>query len=343
MRPTSSIISLDQVSIGYGTGRNDKKLVQNLDLTVSERQLIVLVGPNGVGKSTLLRTIAGLQKPLCGSIQLFNKPTNNLNPKMLAHYVSVVLTSQIDTGYVTASELIAMGRLPHTGWLGTFSSLDRQKVSSAVKQTKVDHLLDKPVYQLSDGERQKIMIARALAQDTPIMILDEPTTHLDITNQMNIIQLLRSLVKTQNKCIILATHNIELALQVSDRMWLMHHGTMEDGTPEDLVLNGALAQAMSTDLAPFNPERGTFQVQHSSTYPIVLKGTGIRAHWTQRALERAGYYVQNEGAVAVEIADEDDWLIYHNNQFIRSVDSIGSLLYQLSQLYSSSSLSHPDV
>ncbi|MGB3586041.1 MAG: ABC transporter ATP-binding protein [Tunicatimonas sp.] len=335
----SSVISFNQVSLGYVKGRTDQLLVRDLNLSVANRQLIALVGANGAGKSTLLRTITGLQKPLSGTVKLFDKPLDTLNAKTLAHYVSVVLTGQTEISYLKTAELVAMGRFPHTGWLGRFSVTDRQKVEAAAHQAKVTPLLEKPIYQLSDGERQKVMIARALAQDTPIMILDEPTTHLDITNQVNIIQLLRTLVKTKNKCIIFSTHNIELALQVSDRIWLMHQQTISDSVPEDLVLSGTLAEAMSTELAPFNPESGTFQVQHSSSHPISLKGAGTRAVWTRRALERTGYLVRSQEPVSIKIGSDTSWIVYHKNQPVSSAQSIESLLHQLSQLYSS--LSHP--
>ncbi|WKN42645.1 ABC transporter ATP-binding protein [Tunicatimonas pelagia] len=334
MSSVSSIISLNQVSLGYGKGQSEQRLVHNLNLAVTNRQLIALVGSNGAGKSTLLRTIAGLQKPHSGTIELLNKSINTLNAKAFARYISIVLTGQAEISYVKAAELIAMGRLPHTGWLGNFSTIDQQKVNAAVEQAKVIHLLDKPIYQLSDGERQKVMIARALAQDTPIMILDEPTTHLDITNQVNIIQLLRTLVRNQQKCIIFSTHNIELALQVADRLWLMHQQTVIDKVPEDLVLSGTLPEAMSTDQAPFNPESGTFQVQHEENHPIALTGSGIRARWTQRALERAGYYLQPRSAVSVEIIANNHWNICNNNKLVSTVQSIESLLLRLSQLYS---------
>lgn len=335
MSPPPSVISINQVSLGYGKSQIDQLLVRDLNLVVSNRQLIALVGANGAGKSTLLRTITGLQKPLSGTVELFSKPLRTLSAKTLAHYVSVVLTGQTEISYLKTAELIAMGRFPHTGWLGTFTTIDQRKVNAAAQQAKVTQLLEKPIYQLSDGERQKVMIARALAQDTPIMILDEPTTHLDIPNQISIIQLLRKLVRSQQKCIIFSTHNIELALQVADQIWLMHDQTITSSTPEDLVLSGTLSETMSTDLAPFNLESGTFQVQHKSTHPIVLIGSGTQTLWTQRALERAGYYVQPYGPVSVEINMDDGWSIYHNEKLVSTVQSIGSLLLQLSQLYSS--------
>ena len=332
MKPENPIISLQKVLLSYGKGKAKNLLAQNLNLTATESQLIALGGTNGIGKSTLLRTIAGLQKLQTGSIELFGQSIKSLHAKALARYVSVVLTGQEEISYVKASELVAMGRLPHTGWLGNFSPTDYEKVQAATEQARVTHLLEKPIYQLSDGERQKVMIAKALAQDTPIMILDEPTTHLDIANRVSIVQLLRTLVRDHNKCIIFSTHDIELALQVANRIWLMHDQTVSDNVPEDLVLSGTLSNAMGSELAGFHPESGTFRIKQPAKRFISLEGSGTTAQWTQRALERVGYQVQPDHSIVIEIFSDSEWIIYQEGQIICIAHSIEHLLDELARI-----------
>jgi iron complex transport system ATP-binding protein len=307
-------------------------LTQNLSEEVGKQELISLVGPNGTGKSTLLRTVAGMQHPLAGDVKLLGKSVTTLSARQLAKFVSVVLTDNVTVGYIRAREIVAMGRFPHTGWLGSFLPSDRRKVEHAIQQAGIDHLLNKSLYQLSDGERQKVMIARALAQDTPLMLLDEPTTHLDVANRVSIIELLRKLVQSQGKSILFSTHDIELALQVSDRIWLLHDRKITNSTPEDLVLSGLLNEVMGSELAPFDPQSGTFKITPITDRYISLKGSGVTALWTQRALERVGYQIKSLASIAVEVVSAQEWQLKQDEQIIATVGTIDDLLQQLSQL-----------
>ena len=155
-----------------------------------------------------------------------------------------MLTDRINHGNLTAFDLISLGRTPHTGWFGNLRDDDLNRVDRAIENTNVKHLVGKSIHQLSDGERQKVMIARALAQDTPVILLDEPTAHLDLPNRIDIIRLLRKLVRETDKAIIMSTHELDLALQAADKIWLMSMGNKTfSGAPEDLVLNDIFGEA----------------------------------------------------------------------------------------------------
>ena len=325
------IVTFHQLQLGYGQGPQRQLIADALQEVVKPQELIALIGPNGTGKSTLLRTMARMQRPLAGEIRLAGKNMAAMSAKEIARHVSVVLTDHTDVGYVKAAEVVAMGRFPHTGWLGFLSPTDQRKVDRAIAQTRIEPLLDKPLHQLSDGERQKVMIARALAQDTPLMLLDEPTTHLDISNRVSIIQLLRSLVREARKTIILSTHDIELALQASDRLWLMHDRTIHSGAPEDLVLQGTLTRVMGSEQASFDSRSGTFRIQQPTRHPIALEGSGTAAFWTQRALERVGYQIQSMAPMTIRIQEAlGEWQFSQGESIIRC-HSIEELLEVLSK------------
>lgn len=334
LKAGSTIVSLKQLQLGYPHSQGSLLLARNLTEVIGQRELIALVGSNGTGKSTLLRTVAGMQSPLAGEVSILGKRVNALSARQLAKFVSVILTDKVTVGYTKAAEVVAMGRFPHTGWLGSFLPTDRRKVEQAIQLTGIEQLLKRSLYQLSDGERQKVMIARALAQDTPLMLLDEPTTHLDVTNRVSIIELLRKLVHDQGKSILFSTHDIELALQVSDRIWLMHDQKISSSVPEDLVLSGALDRVMGSQLAPFDLHSGTFKITpHANhTHLVALQGSGIAALWTKRALERTGYRIQPLASLTVEVVSPQKWYIIQNGETVAQVDSVSSLLQELNRL-----------
>jgi len=250
---------------------------------------VCLLGPNGAGKSTLLRTLAGVQPPLSGHLTVGGKPLASLSPAARARQLSIVLTERVEAGHLTVLELVRLGRHPHTDWLGSFSAHDHAQVQAALVATGTAPFAHRPVGELSDGERQKVMLARALAQDTPLLLLDEPTAHLDLPNRVALLRLLHQLARTLGKAILLATHELDLALQAADRVWLLAAtGELLAGPPEDLVLSGAFAAAFQREGLAFDAATGTFEL-HAPTGPLVqLLGDGAAAFWTRRALLRAG-------------------------------------------------------
>ncbi|MBV7330440.1 ATP-binding cassette domain-containing protein [Chloroflexi bacterium TSY] len=287
------ILATSNLSIGYRQPRQPVNIVSSqLNLALQRGEMVCLLGPNGAGKSTLMRTLAGMQPPLDGSVKLEGDDVHRLSPSELARSLSIVLTERIDAGNLTAYELVSLGRYPYTDWMGRLRASDHNIVRWAIQVTTAESLSDRPVNQLSDGERQKVMIARALAQEPTIMLLDEPTAYLDLPRRVEIINMLRNLARQGNCAILLSTHDLDLALRNADRIWLLSNGgVMYIGTPEELVLNGAFAAVFHSEGLEFDSSQGTFKVQGASRGTIGLLGKGESTFWTARALERIGFEV----------------------------------------------------
>jgi len=254
------------LSIGYHQGKTIRAVQQGLNLQAEAGELIALIGPNGCGKSTLLRTLAGLQVPLAGSVQLkvvdadeTEKHTDLKSLKLteIALQISLVLTDSVQLGYVTVEQLVAMGRHPYTSLSGKLSRSDEKHIQDALKAVHLEAFSNRLVSELSDGERQRVMIAKALAQNTPIILLDEPTSFLDLPNRVEILLLLRTLAREMQKCILISTHEIDLAIRLADKLWLMNSGeTLKTGTPAELTANGSIQSVFQGDSFGFDPETG---------------------------------------------------------------------------------------
>ncbi len=256
------------LSIGYHQGKTVRAVQQGLNLHANAGELIALIGPNGCGKSTLLRTLAGLQEPLAGSVQLkvvvapATEEETFMDLKSLkltdvARQISLVLTDSVQLGYVTVEQLVAMGRHPYTTLSGKLSKSDEKHIQDALKAVRLEAFSNRLVSELSDGERQRVMIAKALAQNTPIILLDEPTSFLDLPNRVEILLLLRTLAREMQKCILISTHEIDLAIRLADKLWLMNTGeTLKTGSPAELTANGSIQSVFQGDSFGFDPETG---------------------------------------------------------------------------------------
>ncbi len=313
-----NILRIAQLNIGYFKGRRVIRTVaRDLDLNLKEGEFVCLLGANGSGKSTLMRTIAGVQPAIKGEVLLNDTQLKKLKPIQIAQRLSMVLTEKITVGNLSVQALVSLGRAPYTGWLGRLQPQDQEMVDWALESTGTTEFRHRNVNQLSDGENQKVMIARALAQDTPLILLDEPTAHLDLPNRVMIFKLLRKLAKQTGKAILLTTHELDLALQAADRIWLMGKKNEQGecqiatGTPEDLVLNGTFERAFAKDGFHFDKHTGAFKINEPNQKEVYLQGEGVLAFWTQRALEREGYLVTNQADVAWKvILSGDDPLDY---------------------------------
>ena len=211
--PTAtSILRSEQLAIGYCSKKGTHYVAENLNLRLERGQLVCLLGKNGVGKSTLLRTLSKTQHKLGGTIFIEDRELSEIDSSQLAQKMSLVLTEKIPDSQLTVFELVALGRQPYTNWLGKLSSEDHQKVDTAIKQVKLEALSHRNYFELSDGQLQKVMIARALAQDTDLILLDEPTAHLDLHHTIEVFQLLKDLASNTNKTILISTHEVNLAL-----------------------------------------------------------------------------------------------------------------------------------
>lgn len=231
------LLEVNNLSIGYG---NDKVLASDINVSVEPGRLIGLVGQNGVGKSTFIRTICGLQPRLKGQILLSEKEIDAQNSKDIATQISVVLTGKPDSLNLSVIELIALGRHPYSGWLGNLKTADKEKIDSAITQMEINYLAKKRLFELSDGQLQKVMIARALAQDTDLIILDEPTSHLDLKNKIEVLELLKK-IASSGKGVLISTHEIQLSAKVCDVFWCMDFGKdMLVGEPKSMIQSGEL-------------------------------------------------------------------------------------------------------
>ncbi len=248
---------LHDLTIGY----EGKTVASHITATLGESKLTALLGPNGAGKSTLLRTMAGFTPKLAGTLSLDGQDISALTPRQASLRVSVVLTDRITASALTVNDVASMGRSPYTNRFGRLTDADRLATAKALQTAGIAHLAGRRLHTLSDGERQKTMIAKALAQETPAILLDEPTAFLDFPSKVELMLLLRSLCHNEGKTILLTTHDLDLALQASDTLWLLDsHGTLTQGTPAQLAQSGALASAFSTPHARFDPASMRFRL-----------------------------------------------------------------------------------
>ena len=290
------VLELQDLTIGYG----DVALMEHLDLDVHRGQVLAILGSSGCGKSTLLRTMIGLQPPLAGRVLVDGADIHEMPARERAKRLSVVLTERVEAGLLTAYSLVGLGRYPHTNWSGKLSEHDHEVVRDCIRRVGAEDLAQRYVSDLSDGERQRVMMARALAQEPRMMILDEITAFLDLPRRVDAMRLLRRLARETGRAILLSTHDLELALRAADRVWLLPKGgTLVTGAPEDLVLSGAFEAAFASEGVDFDRARGAFQVHRHFVGEVELVGDGLTRYWTQRTLER-GYAIvtrASDGAV----------------------------------------------
>lgn len=295
----------ENLKIGYKTSGKDKVIIDQIDIALEAGKLCCLLGENGVGKSTLLKTFSGSIPPLAGSVYIDNNRLEELNPKQLAKKVSVVFTGNQRPGMLKVYEIVANGRYPYTSWSGGLKKEDLDAINLAIEMTQIRHLKDDLVAEISDGQFQKVMIARALAQDTDIILLDEPTAFLDIQNRLEIMQLLKTLAWETGKSILVSTHDLETAFHTADELWLATCCyPIVTGAPEDLIIGGQIAEIFDSDRFVFDPSLGMFRSNLNPVGGIKLTGEGIFAHWTRNALERIGYEMVEDATIQVEVLNE---------------------------------------
>lgn len=282
-------IDIKDLTIGYTSKGNKKVVAEDINCSIFSGELTCLLGANGIGKSTLLRTLSAFQPKLAGNIYIKEKEIGNYTEKSLSMLVSVVLTEKFDIKNMTVRELIGLGRSPYTGFWGKLAKEDEKIVDKSISLVKIEDLAQRMIHTLSDGERQKVMIAKALAQETPIILLDEPTAFLDFPSKVEIMQLLHQLSRKTNKTIFLSTHDLELALQIADKIWLMDkHTGIRIGTPEDLSLNGSLSNFFARKGIIFDQDTGLFRIESDYSMEIKLIGHGPKYAMIRKALLRNG-------------------------------------------------------
>jgi iron complex transport system ATP-binding protein len=287
-------LSFESLKIGYISGKTETQLLPPLKACASKGELIAVIGKNGIGKSTLLRTLTGIQPPLGGEIFFEGKNIKDYSRTDLALKVGYISTEIVKVTNMRVYDLVALGRFPHTNWMGKIESKDHEAVIDALRRTSMDSFSAKYISELSDGERQKVMISRILAQDTGIMIMDEPTAFLDVAGKYEIFHLMNQLSNDSDKTIIFSTHDLQMAISQSDKIWLILDDKLIEGAPEDLMIAGAFDHLFNSSAVIFNSEDGTFSYRNESRGSIYIEGSGDKRFWTEKAVTRAGFTVASD-------------------------------------------------
>lgn len=318
------MIQIKDLSIGYREKNREKVVAAHINADIQGGELTCLLGTNGVGKSTLLRTLSAFQPKLDGSIYIKGKELGDYTDKQLARLVSVVLTEKCDVRNLSVTDLIGMGRSPYTGFWGTLGKEDRAVIQRALSLIGIEQLAHRMVHTLSDGERQKVMIAKALAQETPIILLDEPTAFLDFPSKVEMMQLLHRLSRQTGKTIFLSTHDLELALQAADCLWLMSPSEgIAIGTPEDLAIDGRLARFFVRRGIRFDQHSGLFRIEFACHTRIRLTGEGPQYNMIRKALRRNGIEANREVESELSVCiGESGYTIYRGGKPVATAGSI---------------------
>lgn len=335
MSLSQSILSLSGLSVGYTSKKEVKTVLSGVKLNLEKGQLASLLGANGSGKSTLIRTIAGVQKPLEGTISIAGKSLEQYSPNEVARLMSLVLAQSGAIGNLTVYALVSLGRFPYTSWMGGLNTKDKEVIFDALEAVGIVDIANQHIDQLSDGQRQKVMIARALAQDTELILLDEPTAHLDFPNKLEVMHLLRDLAFKKNKAILISSHDLDSALSLSDQLWLIDkEKQVHAGVPEDLVLSGHLENAFAQDQFSFDYERARFRKKSlPSKDKVWVEGPSMITQWLRSALERNGYEVSESqnSKYHIRAVEEPSGYAFYFNKSESALKSIEQLLIQLKQ------------
>ena len=334
MKPRNSQDHL--VAQGLTIGYENTPLAKDLNLKLRAGEFVCLLGPNGAGKSTLIRTLSGMQPPLAGHLSLGEQSFSTIKPRQRARMISVVLTEGLPSGMMDAYSLVSLGRHPYSGWLGALNASDKASIEAAFEAVGATSLRGRQISELSDGERQKISIARALAQEAQVMLLDEPTAFLDLPRRVELMTILRDLARRRNMALLLSTHDLDLALRFADRLWILSSdGELAQGYPEELALNGQFAQAFASENLDWDPELGSFRTHPAPCLNVFLEGRGLSEVWTRRALERLGFGIVQTEDVATfsihiaEAPDEIRWTV-HNQSEMTAFISLANLIKWIS-------------
>ncbi len=328
---SKKILSVSSLKIGYVSGKNEHILLPPLNVSANRGELVAVIGRNGIGKSTLLRTITGLQKPLGGEILYDGKNITDYSLMELAQKVGYISTETVKVSNMRVYDLVALGRFPHTNWLGKIEPKDNEAIADALKKTSMYSFSDRFVSELSDGERQKAMIARILAQDTGVMVMDEPTAFLDIGSKYEIFHLLNILSNSNDKTIIFSTHDLQMAISQSDKIWMVLDDELITGSPEDLMIAGAFEHLFDPSSVLFNSDDGTFSFRSETKGNIYIEGTGTKRHWTEKAVQRAGFTVSSQiTSLHIITPDESNarWRLISKTE-IREFNSVYELITSL--------------
>ena len=319
----SDVLHIENLTIGYQNGSKTFSVSSNLNATLGESELICILGPNGIGKSTFIKTIAGIQKPISGNVKVNGVNVYDIPNNKRANLLSVVLTGRPSNNLITVRELVELGRYAHTDWKHSLSREDKHIVDEAIEAVGLEVDSDKLVVELSDGNAQKAMIACTLAQNANLILLDEPTVHLDIRNKAMILQLLVDLTKNHKKSILLSSHDLNMMSQIADKLWLFKADEIVAGTPEDLMITGKIDEILGSEELKLDHLR-------KERLHVALHGNENDIYWMSRALRRKGYKIDEHSNITIKVDKEK----YHigdanNSSVFHSIEDILNWLDEL--------------
>jgi len=327
MLPADKIVKIDGLRTGYRSGRDEIIILDDLYSTALRGELIAVIGKNGAGKSTLLRTIIGLQPAVGGKIYYEGKDIHEYSRLELARKVGFISTEIVRATNMNVYDLVSLGRYPYTNWMGRIDRENHNRIIEALENAGMTAFHSRFISELSDGERQRAMIARILAQDTGLMVMDEPTAFLDIGSKFEILHLLHNLAKTTGKTIIFSTHDLQMAISQADKIWLLKDKRLVEGAPEDLMIQGEFDHIFDSSPARYNSDQGTFTFIGEEQGSIFVEGEGILRHWTEKAVNRNGFAISREKTfryIIVPSGDCKNWRIIEG-QTVKEFSSVYEL------------------
>ena len=308
------IIELKNLAIGH---QKEQTLLKDINLSVRPGEMVALIGRNGTGKSTLLKSMIGLIPLIEGACYLEGALFDSYDLRNRARKVSFVSSHFSQLPSISVRELVSLGRMPFTGFMGRLSAEDQKFIGRALKELRLGSFAERKLEHLSDGERQRTMIARALAQDTPLMVLDEPTAFLDIPNKNELIQLLGGF-RDSGKSVVYSTHDLDTAMHYADKIWVIHQGRILEGAPEDLGISGLFDILFENSGIRYDLASKRFKYSTVSKGSVRLQGVeGVQYWWTRNALERLGYEVDISGTMEIKLDSCEGvnrWTLDQSNQ-----------------------------
>ncbi|MEN8137320.1 MAG: ABC transporter ATP-binding protein [Bacteroidota bacterium] len=331
------MIELRDLRIGYESKKSSTLVLDNINARLERGKLTCFLGRNGAGKSTLLKTVLGVLNPLKGDILINGKDIREISAADRARKISAVLTDVVRTEHINVEEFVSLGRIPHTNWRGSITKRDLELIDESIRICEIEDIRHNIINELSDGQLQKVNIARAICQDTDLILLDEPTAHLDVSNKFKVFEILRKLAIDYNKSIFIITHDIELAFQNADMLWVIDdEGNMLSGVAEDLLLDKKVVESFLTSNFEFDYISGKFLYKRESRISFVLKGDDESVYWTKQALYKNGYGVDIDSKYTLEIDRVNEkkvWSLSEEDVKIAEYKSIKELIGSLNKLF----------
>ncbi|MBL6988473.1 MAG: ABC transporter ATP-binding protein [Bacteriovoracaceae bacterium] len=313
-----AVLESKDLCVGFTLPSGKKEILKNLNFKITPGEMICLMGANGCGKTTLLRSLSALEPFLAGDIFINGKNISTYSQKQLSLLVSIVLTERIHVPKFSVAEVIALGRQPHTSFWGRITKKDKKKLEEVISLASLGEIANELYDSLSDGQKQKVLIARALAQDTPIIFLDEPTTYLDIPKKMEILKLLKKIADEKKVAILFSSHDWDLISHMAPKVWVIDEsGALHGGIAEDLILDGTIKHSFNHPDFYFDDQDGRFKekIDFKKSKFFLQGGDATRKHWTAQTLAKVGYQVskKKEGATIIEVSPKQ-WVILHKKQ-----------------------------